>query len=99
MALQVIWTENALKDYRKVIDYLLENWSVDIASGFIDTVESRLETLSVFPNIGIRSIKENKIRAIIITPHNKLYYRLSDKSIEILNIFDTRKNPDKNEFD
>jgi plasmid stabilization system protein ParE len=60
MALQVIWTENAIEDYEKVVDYLLTEWSVGIASKFITTVETRLERLSVFPEIGIQSAKNDK---------------------------------------
>jgi plasmid stabilization system protein ParE len=55
MALPVRWTENALEDYRNVINYLLEEWSIDIASRFIDILEARLERLSLFPEIGIQS--------------------------------------------
>ena len=99
MALPVIWTEDALEDYRQVVEYLLQEWSVGIAAKFIDTVESRLETLSVFPGIGVPSVKEEKVRAIVVTKHNKLYYRVTDKFIEVLNIFDTRQNPQKNKFD
>jgi plasmid stabilization system protein ParE len=84
MALPVIWTENALEDYRKVVEYLLKNWPVDVAAKLIDTVESRLETLSVFPNLGIRSSKEEKIRAIVLTKHNKLYYQVTEEFIQIL---------------
>jgi hypothetical protein len=32
MALEVEWTKNALQDYRLVVEYLLQNWSVNIAT-------------------------------------------------------------------
>lgn len=99
MALQVIWTENALEDYKKVIDYLLKEWPINVAERFIDNVENRLETLSVFPNIGIRSLKEINVRAIVLTEHNKLYYRVTERCIEVLGIFDTRQDPLKNKYD
>jgi len=99
MALPVKWTENALEDYRVVIEYLLREWSVEIATKFVDIVETRLETLSVFPNIGIRSAKNDTIRAIIVTRHNKIYYRVTDQFLEVLNIFDTRQNPAKNQYE
>jgi len=99
MALQVKWTENALEDYRKVVYYLLEAWSIEIASKFIDLLEERLERLSIFPEIGIQSSKNREIRAIVITKHNKLYYRNTKDYIEVLSIFDTRQNPQKNKYD
>ncbi len=51
MALQIVWTANAIEDYRRVVDYLLTAWSLKVASGFITTLEERLNTLSSFPNI------------------------------------------------
>ena len=99
MALQIIWTANALEDYRRVVDYLLTAWSLKLASDFITTLEERVETLSSFPNIGIASSKNPGIRSIVITKHNKLYYRNQSDKIEILNIFDTRQDPAKNVYE
>jgi len=96
MALEVVWTENAIQDYKLVIDYLLLEWSVPVAEKFAETIDKRIEVLSRFPNIGIVSTKDLSIRSIVITKHNKLYYRLLSEKIEILNIFDTRQNPQKN---
>lgn len=99
MALPVRWTENALEDYENIIGYLLEEWSVDIATKFIDIVEARLATLSVFPYIGIRSAKEDTIRAIALTKHNRRYYQVTSQSVLVLNIFDTRQDPKKNRYE
>lgn len=98
MALQVIWTENAIEDYKLLIDYLLLEWSLPVAVKFVETIEKRIEVLSNFPNIGIASVKNPSIRSIILTKHNKLYYRVYSYKIDILNIFDTRQNPEKNLF-
>ena len=46
MAFQIIWTANALEDYHRVVDYLLTEWSVRVASGFITTLEERLNSFS-----------------------------------------------------
>jgi plasmid stabilization system protein ParE len=99
MALQIVWTENGLADYKQVVDYLLQEWPIKVASEFVRNVESRIETLSVFPEIGIASLKEPGVRSIILTKHNKLYYKVADNKLEILNIFDTRQNPTKNKYD
>jgi plasmid stabilization system protein ParE len=99
MALEVKWTVTALEDYRLVVEYLLKEWPTDIAVKFVETTQARIETLSIFPHIGIASDKEPGIRSIVLSKHNKLYYRASDKQIEILNIFDTRQDISKNKYD
>ena len=67
MALQIVWTDNGLADYKQVVDYLLQEWPIKVASEFVTNVEARIETLSVFPEIGIASLKEPGIRSIILT--------------------------------
>lgn len=99
MALQIVWTANALEDYRILIDYLIEEWSVDVAIKFDETVQNRLETISHFPYLGIVSTKNSLIRSISLSKHNRLYYRISSNTIEVLDIFDTRQNPERNKYE
>jgi plasmid stabilization system protein ParE len=63
MALQIIWTQNAVEDYKRVIDYLIEEWSNEIAEKFTETVQLRLQTLSEYPFLGIISGKESTVRS------------------------------------
>lgn len=99
MALQIIWTENALEDYKRVIDYLIEEWTPEIAEKFTETVQLRLETLSNYPFLGIVSTRQTSVRSISVSKHNRLYYRIASASIEVLNVFDTRQDPKKNKYD
>ena len=59
MALPVTWTENAIEDFKSLIDYLLLEWPLPVAEKFIETIEKRIEVLSKFPNIGIASLKRS----------------------------------------
>ena len=86
MALQIVWTLHAEEDYRQVVDYLLKEWSLKVAADFINNLEERVQNLSSFPHIGIASVKDPSIRSIVITKHNKLYYRTWPEKIEILAI-------------
>lgn len=99
MALKIIWTANALEDYKRVIDYLVEEWSAGIAERFSENVQARLETLSNYPFLGIASTKDLSVRSISVSKHNRLYYRVTPSSIDVLDLFDTRQNPKKNQYD
>ena len=99
MALQIEWTPNALQDYEQVINYLLKEWSINTALDFVNRIEERVYNLSLFPNIGVASVKEPSIRSILITKHNRLYYHVISNKIIILDIFDTRQDPQKNKYD
>lgn len=95
MAHRIEWTENAKQDLKKIIEYLLEKWSVEVAEKFIDKLDSILELLTISPYIGMESKKKKGVRQILITRHNRLYYRVVDNKIILLDFFDTRQDPDK----
>ncbi|HLP38556.1 MULTISPECIES: type II toxin-antitoxin system RelE/ParE family toxin [unclassified Lacibacter] len=99
MAYEVIWTLHAEEDYRQIIFYLKNEWSETVALHFINTTEERIERIAVFPLLGIASEKDNSIRSIVLTKHNKLYYQFLESKIYILSLFDTRQHPDKNKFE
>ena len=95
MALQIEWTPNALQDYEQVINYLLKAWSINAAIDFVNKLEEKIYYISLFPNVGIGSVKEPSIRSILITKHNRVYYQVHLTKILILDIFDTRQDPKK----
>lgn len=98
MACEISWTDTALKDYDNIITYLLGNWPVSTAQNFQNIVNKKLENLSQRPYTGISSDINPVVRSILLTPHNRLYYKIVKETIEIINIFDTRSDPKKNPF-
>ena len=99
MAIQIIWSENAVEDFERIIRYLNKMWTEKIALEFEYKVYSKVELLASQPQIGRTSTSFNTIKSILITKHNRLYYQISDLGLEVLNILDTRQNPDKNIYD
>lgn len=99
MAYKIEWTNDALEDAENIIYYLLQQWSYKIAKEFEEKLLARLETLTGKPHTGIISSANNEIRSIVVTRRNKLYYRIKNQAIVVLNIFDTRQNPTKNKFE
>lgn len=39
-------------------------------------------------------IKKKNIRSVILVPYNRIYYRIKTKKIEILCLFDMRRDPE-----
>jgi plasmid stabilization system protein ParE len=97
MAAEIRWSDNAIKDYKNVVDYLLLDWNEDIALKFIELLEHKIQQVLKHPYLGIASPDDPHIRSVSITKHNRLYYRIYTKDLlEIVNIFDTRQHPNKN---
>ncbi len=79
---------------------MLTNWNEEIATRFIEIAEYKVRQISFHPHIGIRSSRADNVRSVLITKHNRLYYRIiSEQIVEIANIFDSRQDPSKNKFE
>ncbi len=98
MAYKIVWTDTASEDYERIINYLLLNWSLDVVLEFNNITNKKVHKISLQPFIGIISSIDADVRSILITKHNRLFYRISNDKIEILNILDTRQHPDKNKY-
>ena len=86
MAYKIIYNKRFQNKLFKLLDY------------FIISLQKRLHTLSKQPYIGASSNVINSVRSILITKHNRLFYRIKDDTIEVLNMYDTRSNPKKNPY-
>lgn len=98
MAYKVSWSDIALEDYGHIVDYLVSSWPLSVAIDFEKMVNGKLTNLSKQPFTGIRSDRNPAIRSILITKHNRLFYRVKGNNLELLSIIDTRMDPSKNPF-
>ncbi len=80
----------------KLLYYLEADWGKTVADRFANKLEKRLDDLSGQPFTGIESDTFRNVRSILITKHNRLYYRIKETTIEVINLYDTRMNPEKN---
>src|SRR5258705_13457182 len=79
----------------RVYQYLLKEFSAKTAYGFLARLEKRIEFIAKNPTVGKLSVKRKDVRSILFTPHNQIFYRYHNNIIEILCLFDMRKNPKK----
>ena len=93
MAFNIKWTKRAKINFGKIVKHLESSFGEKTAKAFVQKSFVITEILSEYPQIGSVEINEKKVRGIIITKHNKLFYRFNENEIIILNIFDTRQDP------
>ena len=97
MVIKIRWSDNAVKDYETIVNYLRTAWNEDIALRFMEVVEFKVNQIRSHPFIRKMTVKVKNVRSVLLTKHNKLYYRcLTKHLIEIVNIYHTRQNPAKN---
>jgi plasmid stabilization system protein ParE len=97
METRVIITKRFRKNSRKIYEYLLQQFSAEIAFDFLSKIEEKIELIAAHPRIGKPS-KKVDIRSCILEPYNLLYYRYQKDRIEILCLFDMRANPTKKPY-
>jgi plasmid stabilization system protein ParE len=95
MRYEIFWLANAKEKLNNIYKFIIENWSIKIADEFIDKLKYKLQILSYFPHIGQKSQKKKDVRKYIISEQVSLFYKIVDRKIIILTLFDTRQNPDK----
>ena len=96
MALEIIAKKRFENKVKQVLEYLLLNWQDSVADDFNTKLYQTIELLSQQPNLGSTSKNLPHTRTILITKHNRLYYRVEKGKLIIINLIDTRKS--KNPF-
>ena len=101
MAYQIIIKKklsNFTNKVQKVLTYLEKEWSEKVASEFLVKIDGRIILLKKQPFIGMPSKKIKDIRSLLVTRHNRMYYKVVKDKIIILNMYDTRMNPKRNPY-
>jgi plasmid stabilization system protein ParE len=98
MEREVVITKRFRNNTLRVYEYLLKEFSAATAFSFIDNLEKRIEFIAKNPTIGKESVKKKNVRSLLFTPHNQIFYRLNKNKIEILSLFDRRRNPGENPY-
>ncbi len=98
MAYQIVIKKRFTKKVLKVLGYLEKEWSAKVAAEFLIKIDRRIELLKKQPYAGSPSEKIKDVRGLLITRHNRLYYKIKNEHVIILNMYDTRMNPKKNPY-
>jgi plasmid stabilization system protein ParE len=94
MVYEVEWSEDAIDTFEKIITYLEQKWSEEIAADFAIKVSDTIEILQQMPLAYPVALKEKGIRRCVIKKHTKLFYRVENDKVFLLAFFDSRQNPD-----
>lgn len=93
MVVNIKWTKRARTNFDETVQYVENEWGSNSAQKFVRKVNRLLQTLGIYPKIGKIEIKENGIRSFVFSRQNTVFYRIKEKRIIILAIFDNRRNP------
>ncbi len=95
---KIKWTIHALNELKETFTYLETNWTKKELNKLALEIEKVLNLISINPELFPKTTTKTTIRRVTITKHNTLYYRINDKTIEILSFFSNKRNPDNLEL-
>ena len=94
----IVWSHLSENDFANILDYLDKTWGYKVAADFIDLTENIVDQISINPRQFPICYKRKKVRKCVLTKHNTIFYRDGKTNVEILRIFDTRKDPNNLTF-
>lgn len=93
MAKEISWTPGSLQDRLAIYKYWQERNKSDIYSEKLEIIIIRsVELLSLFPFMGQKTMIKNTYLKVAKT--YKIFYRVREDKIEILRVWDTRRDPE-----
>ena len=99
MANKIKQSKLFLKKVTNLLQYLENNWNKKVADEFKRKLDKKMLSLIDEPDAGRNSTKVSGVQWILITSHNKLYYRIKGEIIYVITLFDTRQNPKNNKYE
>jgi plasmid stabilization system protein ParE len=78
-----------------IAEYLEYEFSYQIAVNFVANVYKTIGKVAENPTRGRKVPRSNTLQFINIDKHRQLFYRVHGSTLSIVDIFDTRQNPNK----
>jgi len=87
---EIVWTKRALQRYQEIIEYLQTNWGEQVTRDFVQRTYRVIDLIRDYPEMGTMENKSRHIRGFLVTKHNRLFFRVTETQVILLNFFDTR---------
>ena len=89
MAFNVIWSDESLLSYEKIIEFLTLKWTENETVDFILKTESLINVIAIQPYLFPAS-NFNQIRKAVITKQTSVYYLIQEEEIFLITFWDNR---------
>lgn len=99
MAYRLDFTEKFERTSAKTARWLKKEWSFNLAQEFRDKLAMAIEKVISNPFIGKKSARFEDIRSVLVTKHNRLYYRITGNTITFLELIELKQSPHRNKYE
>ncbi|MDX2047416.1 MAG: type II toxin-antitoxin system RelE/ParE family toxin [Chitinophagaceae bacterium] len=81
MAYKIVLQKKFIVKSAQVAQWIEKKWSKASADKFVNDLYGKIESLRQTPLAGMASLRKAAYRKLIISRHNKVYYRVKGKTI------------------
>ena len=92
---KIVWSDEALSNLKNILTYLENNWSTKEINKFATLLDRQLNRIQNNPFLFAESESRSTIRKSVLTKQVSIYYRIKNKTVELISLFDNRQNPKK----
>jgi plasmid stabilization system protein ParE len=98
MVKQIRWANEANDTFENMTAYLQEEFSLNTAMKFADSIYAQIDRLILYPEIGQPSPKDATIRTVKVNKNVIMFYHYDGFEILIVDFFNTRQDPRKRKY-
>lgn len=69
----IFWTERALKEYDILLEYIFENWGMNIMMRVSDDINQKVSHIHQYPEHYSIAIKIKGVRRCVAAPQTSIY--------------------------
>jgi len=90
---KIIWSDEALINLKGIIDYLETRWTKNEIYKFSQLLDHQLNLIKNNPFLYPEYPKLKGLRKSVLSKQISIYYRVIQKEVHIITLFDNRQNP------
>lgn len=95
MALNIVWTDRALRNLRTVQVYLQNKWTQKELDNFNTALDEKVNFIRLQPEAFPATAKRENVRKAVLGKQTTIFYAIEPNQIRILTLWDNRQNPEK----
>ena len=93
--MNVRFSQLSVLKLEKLLEYLKEEWSEQSKNKFLKSLDMKIEFIKKNPKAFPSTVLEPKLRKCVVTKQTIILYEIQDDTIFIMNLIDSRQDPEK----
>jgi len=98
MVFSIIFSDRASDELTSVLEYIENEWSLRISNVFSILFNEKIINIQSNPFLYPPFRNKKNVRRCVISKHVSLYYRIKSDEIQIITLFNNRRDPKSLKF-